>query len=180
MAASSSSPLLFPSVLWWISDGGIPEHCGGLSGSSGAGWGGVWRRLLPLPAGQDGHTVLLTQILLRPLTSFDLSTQNPFLLDHLHHGGISTEPRHLENDGKINTDPQPLPVCHSTYCRVVFCVKVARQSRTRKFKSFLCWASEEPLFFFGPLRHRVCISMFHKPCHQCFLPETTEQPVVVV
>lgn len=66
--------------------------CGGLGGGGGR----VGRGLLPPPAGQDGHAVLLTQILLRPLTSFDLSTQNAFFLDHLHHGGVSTEPRHLE------------------------------------------------------------------------------------
>lgn len=76
------------------SDGRVPEHRGGLS--AGGGRGRVWRRLLPLPAGQDGHTVLLVQVLLGPLASFDLSAQDAFLLDHLHHGGVSAEPRHLE------------------------------------------------------------------------------------
>lgn len=81
---------------WSVSDGRIPEHRGGVSGGLGSGWSGVGRGLLPPPAGQDGHTVLFAQILFRPLTSFDLSTQNAFFLDRLHHGGVSTEPRHLE------------------------------------------------------------------------------------
>lgn len=79
-----------------VSDGRVPEDGGGVSGGLGAGGSGVGRGLFPPPAGQDGHAVLLTQILFRPLTSFDLSTQNAFFLDHLHHGGVSTEPRHLE------------------------------------------------------------------------------------
>lgn len=74
-------------------NGRIPEHRGALSAAGG--WGRVRWRLLPLPAGQDGHTVLLVQVLLGSLASFDLSTQDAFFLNRLHHGGVSTEPRHL-------------------------------------------------------------------------------------
>lgn len=117
MTSSSSSSLLFPYffrtppvVVWHlsvcvlllcISDGGVPEHRGALSG--GGGRGRIWWRLLPLPAGQDGHTVLFTQILLRPLTSFNLSTQNSLLLDHFHHGCISAEPRHLRTESSLTS-----------------------------------------------------------------------------
>lgn len=92
-----------------VSNGSVPEHRSGLPrGGGGGGRGWIWWRLFPLPAGQDGHTVLFTQILLRPLTSFDLSTQNSFLLDHLHHGGVSAEPRHLEmKNSSTSTCPQP-------------------------------------------------------------------------
>lgn len=87
-------------VVWCVvSDGSVPEHGGGVSG--GGGRGGIRRRLLPLPAGQDGHTVLFAQILLRTLASFDLPTQDSLLLDHLHHGGVPTEPRHLENNAEV-------------------------------------------------------------------------------
>lgn len=86
-----------------VSDGRIPEHGGGVSRGRGSGRGRVGRRLFPPPAGQDGHTVLLTQVLLRPLTGFDLSTQDAFLLDGLHHGGVSAEPRHLEGSVNIST-----------------------------------------------------------------------------
>lgn len=85
-----------------FSDSGVPEHRGWLPGSS-AGWGWIWWRLLPLPAGQDGHAVLFTEVLLRTLASFDLPTQNSFLLDHLHHGGVSAEPRHLEMEQSSST-----------------------------------------------------------------------------
>lgn len=83
-------------VLKCISDSSVPEHLAGVSGCGG-GRGRVRRRLLPPPAGQDGHAVLFAQILLRTLTSFNLSTQNSFLLDHLHHGGVSGEPQHLKH-----------------------------------------------------------------------------------
>lgn len=85
-----------------LSDGGVPEHGGGLSGGGGGGWGRVGRRLLPPPAGQYGHTVLFAQIPLRPLARLDLPAQDPLLLDHLHHGGVSAQPRHLEHNGDIS------------------------------------------------------------------------------
>lgn len=72
-----------------ILNSGVPEYRGGLSGGGGSGWGRIWWWLLPFPAWQDGHTVLFTKILVRSLTSFYLSTQNSFLLDGLHHGGIA-------------------------------------------------------------------------------------------
>lgn len=93
---------------WHLSDGSIPEHGGSVSSGSGSGRGGVWRWLFPLPAGEDGHAVLFAQVLLRPLASFDLSTQNTFFLDHLHHFGVSTEPRHLERNANTNMHKLPL------------------------------------------------------------------------
>lgn len=103
-----SAQLSVPPVLECPSDGRVPEHRGGLS--AGGGWGRVWRRLLPLPAGQDGHTVLLVQVLLGPLASFDLSAQDAFLLNHLHHGGVSAEPRHLEAAVQRSASSRPFPL----------------------------------------------------------------------
>lgn len=84
-----------------VSDGRIPEHRG-VSGGRGSGRGRVWRRLLPPPAGQDGHAVLFTEVLLRPLPRFDLSTQDALLLHGLHHGGVSAEPGHLQGSASIS------------------------------------------------------------------------------
>lgn len=92
-----------------VSDGRVPEHRG-VSGGRGSGRGRVGRRLFPPPAGQDGHTVLFTQVLLGPLPSFDLSAQNAFLLHRLHHGGVSAQPRHLEGSASISA-------CTSTWTR---------------------------------------------------------------
>lgn len=107
-----------------LSDGGVPEHGGGLSGGGGGGWGRVGRRLLPPPAGQYGHTVLFAQIPLRPLARLDLPAQDPLLLDHLHHGGVSAQPRHLEHKETsacarpaLASHLPPLFVCHTTLIR---------------------------------------------------------------
>lgn len=86
-----------------LSDGGVPEHGGGGLSGGGGGRGGVGRRLLPPPAGQDGHTVLFAQIPLGPLPRLDLPAQDPLLLDHLHHGGVSAQPRHLEHSAGVST-----------------------------------------------------------------------------
>lgn len=77
-----------------------------MSGGSG-GRGRVGRRLFPPPAGQDGHTVLLTQVLLWTLARFDLTTQDALLLDGLHHGGVSAQPRHLEGSAGVTTSVSP-------------------------------------------------------------------------
>ena len=86
----------FYNTMVQVSNGGVPKYSAGLSsgGNSGRGW--IWRWMFLLPAGQDGHTILFTQIFLGPLTSFNLLTQNLFLFDHLHHGGVAAEPWHLE------------------------------------------------------------------------------------
>lgn len=71
-------------------DGRVPED----SGLGGIGRGAIF--LAPiglLPAGQDGHAVLLAEGLVwRFLPRFDLLAQMPFLLDHLHHGVVPTCP----------------------------------------------------------------------------------------
>lgn len=48
-----------------------------------------------LPAGQDGHAVLLAQgFVWRSLPGFYLLAQVTFLLNHLHHGAVPTCPGH--------------------------------------------------------------------------------------
>lgn len=82
-------------------DGGVPEDCGWLDGSSGL--GRIWWQLLLLPAWQNGHAVLFTEIPFRPLPSFDFATQNSLLLNHLHHSGVPTKPRHLKMNGRLSS-----------------------------------------------------------------------------
>lgn len=160
MAASSSLVISVCALVSLFSDSGVPEHRGRLSGCSG--WGRIWRRLLPLPAGQNGHTVLLVQILLGPLTGFDLPTQNPFLLNHLHHGGISTEPRHLETTqtSASATLSLQLRVCSGVaplwwFCICIWCfASIFAGLRTlSRGVAFLC--SSFALIFFLHLSYEV-------------------------
>ena len=91
-----------------FSDSGVPEHRGWLPGSS-AGWGWIWWWLLPLPAGQDGHAVLFTEVLLRTLASFDLPTQNSIMV-------VSPQSHGIWRWSKVH---QHICTCHSMItCRV--------------------------------------------------------------